>query len=83
MCAGFQCFVFEKELNRIQIIKKKRKTFSPNCVLGFEAEEKTGGEVFDVVHTPGNIYIHTPGGKQHGQEYHYDDDDDDDDDDDE
>ena len=48
-------------------------------MLGFEAEEKTGGEVFDVVHTPGNIYIHTPGGKQHGQEYHYDDDDDDDD----
>ena len=26
-------------------------------MLGFEAEEKTGGEVFDVVHTPGGKSI--------------------------
>ena len=67
--------VFEKVLKIIRRIKNNKKNkkeknkISPNCVLGFEAEEKTGGEVFDVVHTPG--------GKQHGQKYHYNDDDDD------
>ena len=55
--------VFEKVLKIIRRIKNNKKNkkeknkISPNCVLGFEAEEKTGGEVFDVVHTPGGKSI--------------------------
>ena len=49
--------VFEKVLKIIRRIKNNKKNkkeknkILPNCVLGFKAEEKTGGEVFDVVHT--------------------------------